>query len=42
MCIRDSFENESRAVSILNHKNIVKEFDVALNDDLYYIVMRCV
>ena len=37
---RMRFENESRAVSILNHKNIVKVFDVALNDDLYYIVME--
>lgn len=37
---RMRFENESRAVSILNHKNIVKVYDVALNDDLYYIVME--
>ena len=37
---RIRFENESRAISILNHKNIVKVYDVALNDDLYYIVME--
>ncbi|MBQ6000306.1 MAG: Stk1 family PASTA domain-containing Ser/Thr kinase [Clostridia bacterium] len=37
---RVRFENESRAVSILNHKNIVKVYDVSLNDDLYYIVME--
>jgi len=37
---RTRFENESRAISILNHKNIVKIYDVALNDDLYYIVME--
>ncbi len=34
------FENESKAISILNHKNIVKIHDVSLNDDLYYIVME--
>ncbi len=34
------FENESRAISILKDKNIVKVYDVALNDDLYYIVME--
>ena len=34
------FENESRAVSILNHPNIVKVYDVGLGEDLYYIVME--
>jgi len=37
---RIRFENESRAISILNHENIVRVYDVALNEDLYYIVME--
>ncbi|NLT57907.1 MAG: Stk1 family PASTA domain-containing Ser/Thr kinase [Clostridiales bacterium] len=37
---RVRFENESRAISILDHQNIVRVYDVALNEDLYYIVME--
>ena len=36
------FRNESRAISILDHKNIVKVFDVSINDKLQYIVMDLV
>lgn len=34
------FKNESRAISILNHPNIVKVFDVNVSDDIQYIVME--
>ncbi|MDR1564611.1 MAG: Stk1 family PASTA domain-containing Ser/Thr kinase [Oscillospiraceae bacterium] len=36
------FRNESKAVSILNHKNIVKILDVSLTGDTQYIVMELV
>ena len=34
------FVNESKAVSILDQENIVKIFDVAIHEDLKYIVME--
>ncbi len=38
---RTRFRNESRAVALLNHQNIVKVFDVSNNNDnLQYIVME--
>ncbi len=37
---RNRFKNESRAVSLLNHQNIVKIFDVSYTDSLQYIVME--
>ncbi len=34
------FINESRAVAMLNHENIVNIFDVSVKDDIKYIVME--
>ena len=34
------FKNESKAISILNHPNIVKVYDVSVTDKLQYIVME--
>lgn len=34
------FRNESKAISVLSHKNIVKIFDVGLTDDIRFIVME--
>ncbi len=34
------FKNESKAVSMLSHPNIVKVLDVGFNEDLRYIVME--
>lgn len=34
------FVNESKAIAMLSHENIVKIYDVGLNDDLYFIVME--
>ncbi|NLW79597.1 MAG: Stk1 family PASTA domain-containing Ser/Thr kinase [Ruminococcaceae bacterium] len=34
------FKNESRAISVLNHQNIVKVYDVSVSDKLQYIVME--
>ncbi len=34
------FKNESRAISVLNHENIVKVFDVSVTDKMQYIVME--
>ena len=34
------FKNESKAISILNHPNIVKVYDVSVTDRLNYIVME--
>ena len=34
------FRNESRAISMLSHENIVKVFDMSLDGDLKYIVME--
>ena len=36
------FKNESKAISLLNHSNIVKVYDVSVNDQLQYIVMEYV
>ena len=36
------FKNESKAISLLNHPNIVKVYDVSVDDDLQYIVMEYV
>lgn len=36
------FKNESKAISLLNHPNIVKVYDVSVNDRLQYIVMEYV
>ena len=33
------FKNESKAISLLNHPNIVKVYDVSVSDNLQYIVM---
>lgn len=37
---RIRFKNESRAISMLNHPNIVKVYDVSFGDDIQYIVME--
>lgn len=34
------FKNESKAISILNHPNIVRVYDVSVTDRLQYIVME--
>lgn len=34
------FKNESKAVSVLNHPNIVKIYDVSFGDNFQYIVME--
>ena len=34
------FKNESKAISILNHPNIVKVYDVSVTDRLNYIVVE--
>ena len=34
------FKNESKAISILSHPNIVKVFDVSVSDKVQYIVME--
>ncbi|MEG1407160.1 MAG: protein kinase, partial [Ruthenibacterium sp.] len=36
------FKNESKAISILNHPNIVKVYDVSVSDKLQFIVMEYV
>lgn len=36
------FMNESRAISVLSHPNIVKVFDVSVNDKVHYIVMELI
>lgn len=36
------FKNESKAIAVLSHKNIVKVFDVSYGDMLQYIVMEYV
>ena len=36
------FKNESKAISILSHPNIVKVYDVSVTDKLQYIVMEYV
>lgn len=37
---RVRFKNESRAISLLNHINVVKVYDVCFGDDIQYIVME--
>ena len=37
---RSRFKNESTAISMLSHPNIVKVYDVSLGEDLQYIVME--
>ena len=39
---RMRFKNESKAISMLSHPNIVKVFDVSFGDDIQYIVMEYV
>ena len=39
---RMRFKNESKAISVLSHPNIVKVFDVSFGDDVQYIVMEYV
>ena len=34
------FRNESKAIAVLSHPNIVKIFDVGFNDDIQFIVME--
>ena len=34
------FKNESRAISLLNHPNVVKVYDVCFGEELQYIVME--
>ena len=36
------FKNESKAISLLNHPNIVKVYDVSVSETLQYIVMEYV
>lgn len=35
------FRNESRAIAVLSHPNIVKVYDVSFGDRIQYIVMEC-
>lgn len=37
---RMRFKNESKAISVLNHPNIVKVYDVCFSDTIQYIVME--
>ncbi len=37
---RRRFKNESKAIAVLSHPNIVKVYDVSLGDKLQYIVME--
>ena len=37
---RRRFKNESKAIAVLNHPNIVKVYDVSFGDKLQYIVME--
>ncbi len=37
---RQRFKNESKAISVLNHPNIVKVYDVCFSDTIQYIVME--
>ena len=34
------FRNESKAIAVLSHPNIVKVYDVSFNEDIQYIVME--
>ena len=37
---RRRFKNESKAIAVLSHPNIVKVYDVSYGDKLQYIVME--
>ena len=37
---RRKFKNESKAIAVLNHPNIVKVYDVSFGDKIQYIVME--
>jgi len=37
---RRRFKNESKAIAVLSHPNIVKVYDVSFGDRLQYIVME--
>ena len=39
---RRRFKNESKAIAVLSHPNIVKVYDVSYGDRIQYIVMECV
>ena len=39
---RRRFKNESKAIAVLSHPNIVKVYDVSYGDKVQYIVMECV
>ena len=39
---RRRFKNESKAIAVLSHPNIVKVYDVSYGDKLQYIVMEYV
>ena len=39
---RRKFKNESKAIAVLNHPNIVKVYDVSFGDKIQYIVMEYV
>ncbi len=39
---RRRFKNESKAIAVLSHPNIVKVYDVSYGDRMQYIVMECV
>lgn len=39
---RRRFKNESKAIAVLSHPNIVKVYDVSYGDKIQYIVMECV
>ncbi len=36
------FKNESKAIAVLSHPNIVKVYDVSFGDLIQYIVMECI
>lgn len=38
--LRQRFKNESKAIAVMSHPNIVKVFDVNFGEDLLYIVME--
>lgn len=39
---RRRFKNESKAIAVLSHPNIVKVYDVSYGDRIQYIIMECV
>lgn len=38
--LRQRFKNESKAIAVMSHPNIVKVFDVNFGEDLLYIIME--